>query len=507
MNAGPSQHSALGILDAIAAGRASGPDGNSAHSLALYVGDLFHTTTAGVTAAVTATGAAVRFDLDLSRIYIRNLGEQTRCLILGGSGAAAADAVRDFYKTRDGGLMFVFCVTPGALEQAHQFIPPGYALVVAPDAFRGLLTGLDPGGQLKKMLRGQIGRRRLSLYDICQPATGNAFFGRERELAQLLEHDTTSFAIPGPGRIGKSSLLKRHHWNLRRRRDPRVDRTFEIDFYSVSKLDIESVVRHIATKISDTYRGHTLRVSGFIDFLRYWRNQLGGPLELILDETDEVCSGPAFDQLGQAAKDGYVRLIMAGRGGLFKFATQSDSPMAARLRVLLLEPLEPATARELFCHPLADLGLHIRNPSLLVDYVLKQTGRLPHLIQFYAQNLVELSVERRLDELDIGDVHAVESTGTFSQYFLAPLLELDDADARTLACALLATPLQRYTTAEVLAAALRLGLPNSPVWVRRTCDELVIRNILLWEGGLYRASSQALRVFAEQAGLLAGGRA
>jgi hypothetical protein len=475
---------------------AAGPVGAHRNAaVAEFLGDLLQK---NVT-LISENESGVQFNLDLSTIYLRGVGEHTRCLLLGG-GTGAVDLVRELWKTKTG-LPIVFCASAETAAIARQVIPADYGVVVPPENFRTLLGSLNPPAALRQLFWQQIGRRRLSLYDICLPATGNVFFGRERELQQLLENDRVSYAIPGPGRIGKSSILKRHKWNLIRRHDPRKDRVYEIDFYAVDATDSDEVAQHISKAIEVSSRSSKMRVSELLWYLKRWRREKDGPLELLLDETDEVCGGEAFRQLGHAAKEGYVRLIMAGRGGLFDFAIRAESPMDARVRLLRLEPLDHSAARDLLTRPLSDLGIQLRNTPWVLDHILQWTGRLPHLIQFYAQQLVDLSVERKVDELTANHITELEKSGAFSQYFLAPFLEIIEPKTRTLATALLRSPQPKFTTHEVLAAATQAGLSESPDWVRRTCDQLVIQNILAWEGGLYRPASVAMQRYAAEAEL------
>ncbi len=491
---------ALELLDGLHAEWTSTQFG-SAHNLIQLLGHHFQ----DPVEIGESSASAIRFRLDLTGFYLSGVGERTRCLLVGGGVTDAAKALREFWfqDTSIGGLPLVFCVSSAAALEAASRIPQGYGLVLRPDMVRDLLKDPHPKTYLKRALCTQVGRRRLSIYNICLPATGNAFFGREHDLAQVLDLHTTNFAIAGPGKIGKSSFLKRHRWNLARRKDPRSNRVFEIDFYSLKCASADNVARHIAMAIESSSRSDRVKAAELTRFLYATRCKLGGPLELLLDETDEVCGGDAFKQLGQAAKDGHVRLILAGRKGLYDYALAGGSPLGGRMKLLKLEPLDGADARNLICQPLADLGITLKEPTQLVDYILQQSGRLPHLLQFYCQHLVELSVERKLDELSLDWLQGLESRGEFSQYFLAPLFELTDPATKRVAKAMLRSSQMRFTTSEAIEVARRFGQDLDADRVRQTCDELVIQNVLAWDGGSYRVASKALKHFANQAGLLA----
>ena len=110
-----------------------------------------------------------------------------------------------------------------------------------------------------------------------------------------------------------------------------------------------------------------------------------------------VCDGETFRQLGHAAKEGYVRLVLCGRKRLYDFASRDSSPLGQRLVLMRLTPLSEPDARALIRLPLESFGLSLDPEPELVHHLLTRTGRLPHLIQFYAKNLVELSSEHGTD--------------------------------------------------------------------------------------------------------------
>ncbi|HKB35643.1 MAG TPA: hypothetical protein VKD72_04265 [Gemmataceae bacterium] len=353
-------------------------------------------------------GDPVRFQLDIPGIYLDGVGERTRCLAACGDDDQTLASIRKFWMTHGSattGVVFVFCTSAGAHAHACRIVPPGCGLVLAPHEVTGLLHHPDARPLLKRRLRERFSRRRLSLYNIGLPATDNRFFGRKRELAQLLENPITHFAIPGPARVGKSSLLQAYKASLVRLRDPRATRTHEIDFYALPDTRPDTVARHIAMTIKPSYRSSQVHAADLVQFFRFCsvqestqeKREKPEPLELLLDETDEVCGGEAFRYLGQAARHGLVRLILAGKKCLYDYATRSDSVLGGRVRVLRLESLDEPEARDLIRRPLEDLGLSLCEN--VIHRILAQSGRRPHLIQYYCQRLVELTVERSLDEI------------------------------------------------------------------------------------------------------------
>src|SRR5205085_2730414 len=93
---------------------------------------------------------------------------------------------------------------------------------------------------------------------------------------------------------------------------------------------------------------------------------------------------------------GYVRLILCGRKGLLDFALKRASVLGGRVKPLLPGPLESQAAAELIRRPFDDLGLKVVDERV-ANRIVSMSGRLPHLIQYYCHNLVELMIERGVE--------------------------------------------------------------------------------------------------------------
>jgi hypothetical protein len=454
--------------------------------------------------AAPTDDALVRFTLDLSHLHLHGLDERTTCALLGEAEGATLAALDAFAldAAKSIGFPFVFCLTADSYAKAHRIMTRQPSMVLGPEDLAALIDSSHPLKTLLTHVREQIDRLALSAYNILRPAD-SLFFGREREQARLFEDLNASYAIAGPGRIGKSSLLKRHARNIRRSRDPRSTRLFEIDFMPLGRPDDDEVAQYIAMRISGNSRSYRTTTSGLTRFLRHCRAEFGGPLELLLDETDLVCEGEAFRQLGWAAKEGYVRLVLCGRQRLFEFSTSEASQLGHRLTPMLLTPLADAEAQLLIRLPLDALGVSIPHDSDLIRHITDQTGRLPHLLQFYCKSLVELTVDHQSHQITAELVEELESQGEFFMAFLGPLEELGSGESFSLAAALLRDGRDRFELAQVRDILIRLGRrDHDPISARRACDALVIHNILVWDQGGYRVANHAIRRFAKQAGLL-----
>ena len=96
-------------------------------------------------------------------------------------------------------------------EAAKRELRSKYAvdlLFLAWDDVRAIARSADPGRLLRSMLLSKIDLTTVSVFKTSGPAERGMFFGRERELREIEEHAaTTSYAVVGGRRIGKSSIL------------------------------------------------------------------------------------------------------------------------------------------------------------------------------------------------------------------------------------------------------------------------------------------------------------
>src|SRR5436305_10153309 len=161
-------------------------------------------------------------------------------------------------------LLLVFALTQAACDVAHEVFGQERSLVVSPEEIVQVLGSDQPSGALAGLLRRRIPIRSLIPYNYLRPALGNLFFGRRSELARLLEEEEVSFAIAGPGMIGKTSMLQQYQRLLQKRRDPRALRMFDINFYPCSDTTSQVVARFFAMRIDGSNRSHRMTAEGLV---------------------------------------------------------------------------------------------------------------------------------------------------------------------------------------------------------------------------------------------------
>jgi WD40 repeat protein len=106
--------------------------------------------------------------------------------------------------------------------------------VLAPQELTAVLLSTDPLMIFSKSLADQAPPRRLSAYQLGAGVTrAAAFFGREKELSNILNREPTNYIVIGGRQVGKSSLLK----EIKRRLD--IRKTLECSYLALKDADLQ----------------------------------------------------------------------------------------------------------------------------------------------------------------------------------------------------------------------------------------------------------------------------
>lgn len=398
------------------------------------------------------------------------------------------------------GFIPILLVPAGpAVAQWKQRLPPRSILILGPDEIINVLAAADSSAALRKELRRQIPLGRLDPFDFQLPALGNMFHGREQELRLLLENDSHSFAIAGPGRIGKTSLVHAYMAALRRDHDPRIHRVREMDCLNMTAATSETaLVRFIAGEIDKGRRASEMTLDDFPAFLRFQRFRLDGPLELIIDEVDGVCHTQVFALLAEAAKLQHCRLIMCGKANLLHHM-MGKSPLAMRLKLIRPEPLNREEARRLLTLPLRDLDIGVE--AAAVEMALNLTGNLPHQLQYYASQYLAAGARQESSCMTVADLEIIRD-GLISQEFLRSALSELDPVSRVLALLILDVQPLAVSVPILQQLAQRQTLVLGAEKAMNCLISLHIHNFLALERGEYRIASGSLIASAHRHGFL-----
>lgn len=399
-------------------------------------------------------------------------------------------------------LPFVFALSESAERVAREVFPRGRCLLLTNENVKGLLGSQEPQAELKELLWQQVPRRRLDPYNLLVPAEGGMFFGRYHELDRLRHEDATSFAIAGPGRIGKTSLLTRYRREMLLTRDGRAKSRFQISFFDCDPTPANSISRFLAMHIDSSKRSAEMTDAGLLNFIKYQYKTLGSPLDLLLDEVDLVCESEAFKALGAAARSGFCRLVLFGKGVLLRTILSENYLLGCRVELMHLGPLDPRSARDLILLPLRDLGFSLAEPEEFLERVLRLTGCLPYLLQFYGQKLAQIAIEEQTDTITLQHVETLQADFVTAQYFVKPLNDLRDVEARLIGLSLLKEYKGEYSIPFVQEVSGRLGIKLDHKRASEICNDLVINNVLAWHGSAYRIANEGLYLYARDMGYL-----
>jgi hypothetical protein len=418
-----------------------------------------------------------------------------------GAKASVGGEIAAFWQQQGGigRLVLILAATSAMKEAVLQTVPIGACLVLGGGEIEGLLTKPHPLEVLKQHLRKEIPIRRLVPYDLMHPAPPNMFFGRRDILDRLRSDVATSFAIAGPGRIGKSSLLGQYHYELRRDfRDERRSRLRWIDFYACRGLDADALARRIALHISADSEANRVSCGTLLRFLRRFSRHGREPVELLLDEVDTICLNPAFSEVGEAVHNGYCRVILCGKGNLHRMIRSMETRVSQRVELIEPGPLDCESAKKLLVEPLTDLGFRLSDESSLCDGVIVLAQRRPHLIQACAKRLIELALGDRSEIITLGHLQRVREDFTALGNVVLPLDDMQDDLTRLVALLWLRNGGEIVTVGGLQALAEEEALALGASKALEICYDLWICGVLTCEKGTFAVGNPGLGQFVRQ---------
>lgn len=442
---------------------------------------------------------AFRFVSDFGKIRFNGMTD-VPCLAVGGDerpGNAAAKFKSLAFVP--GKIPFVIVLSEHFRETIESFFPKSRCLILTAEKLVDALHDANPENVLKALLLEAFPIRRLIPYSVSLPVKGNMFFGRGEELKLLVERETDSFAVVGPSRIGKSSLLKQFTNKRKKTQKSDVFNTFEIDFYELGKPTSEEAARFLAMKIEPSRRSSKMTASDIINFLKYQKTKYGLPLELILDEVDEVCETETFRQLGEAVKLGICRLVLCGRSAILKKAINAEDPLQCRLRFLTLKPLNDNDAQKLIFEPMEDLGFVLEDKENFMERTIRLTGGMPHLLQLFGEKLIAQALDEGKNTIDSEMLETQAFDFETAQYVMSPLAGLADDEVRKIALEILMRELPVINVDTVRSIATEAGIIADYAKTMEMCNDMVVNNILFWYKGCF-LRNEALNTYAKNLG-------
>jgi hypothetical protein len=460
------------------------------------------------------------FSTELTNIKLRGM-DNILCLCISGETMPDNPELEVWRTSRAlGRSIFVMAFTESS-ARLFERIPRDRCLKLGPHDLELIFTSPNPTDCLKALLRAQFSLRRLIPFDIGHSPQSHMFFGRQRHIDDLVDNVHTSYAIVGPLGIGKTTLLRQYRNLMLRQKDQRSQRVIYLNFAFCTNPDDDFVARYIAMAIEPSARSHYTSLASLPQLIRRLSQNLNGPPELLCDEVDDVCHGKVFQILGSLMREGHCRLLLCGRAQLYRLLTQEShyesqtergpfpsprrdggSTVERRQLPMRLGPLDFDDAQQLITRPVADLGLAI-DPTL-IDEVLLFTGRIPHLIQYCGNQLVNEAIKMTDGTITARHFDAVRWNFDAGQFFTDPLRNFDTAEAKYLAliCLSKLDVSRSMTITELQELAKSAGLERTFERTKALCDDLVINNVLSWAENRYKLATGALSYYARDWGYL-----
>jgi hypothetical protein len=269
-----------------------------------------------------------------------------------------------------------------------------HVVLDSPDQTEWLMGG-EPAQVLLRLLATQLQVTRISPYQTRGGVTReDAFFGRERLLARVLNREPANYLVIGGRQLGKSSLLKAvqrrlqghpaiacHYISLR---DHRLAPRLAAQFGLPVSTPLEDIIGHLQSQSQ------------------------GMRLYLLIDEADlffrdEDRNGyPQLSALRALSEEGRCWFMLAGFWDLYAAALLDyQSPLRNFGEILAIGGLEPAACHALATEPLRRLRLGFANEAL-VERLIEASGRRANLVAILCQECLEaLGPEERV----IGERH------------------------------------------------------------------------------------------------------
>ncbi len=299
---------------------------------------------------------------------------------------AAPDRLRRDYAAKE--LVILIVPSQAVLEELDDSALEQLTNVVLldPQNVTALLLAAKPADWFIAHAARPIRQSRLTPYQTRGGVTRAAnFFGRERELAQLLGHPDSNCLLLGGRQLGKTSLLKavqRHH---ARRQQAGCHYVVLRDHQLTPAL-----ARHAGLAADATLDACIARL----------RRQAGGTtLTLLIDEADGFARWeqdhhyPTLNVIRAISEEQSVRFVFAGFWDLYHSAVLDyQSPLRNFGEQLTVGALEPHACRELAVKPLKMFGIDYQHTSMVDDLVAVTGGRA---------NLVALVAQGCMEQLDI----------------------------------------------------------------------------------------------------------
>lgn len=289
-----------------------------------------------------------------------------------------------------------------------------------------------PRDRLLDVIIGQVNITALSPFQTAGPVS-EMFYGREDECQRIvnamMRRGAKSYAVIGPRRIGKTSLLWRVNRDLERRKE------FETLFLDVSPYgrDKWEWCNAILGRLKIQEEIHESR--HFISKIRAYCETKKCTLALFLDEVDALLT---LDREGDRTfantlrallNEGNIKLAIAGYRELYFAMYDADSALFNLLEKAQLSSLDQRNAVQLIEEPLQNM---FRIERMDVLYILEKTACYPNFIQFCCSKLLEDPSVATTRTITRADITRVITSPELYEHMISVYVQNLDAQCKVL---------------------------------------------------------------------------
>ena len=227
------------------------------------------------------------------------------------------------------------------------------------------------------------------------PCTDNMFFGRQNVLELVEKRAWKSFAIVGPRRIGKTSLL----YALRKRIALYSGQTFIlINCRGVSNFSnfFELLLSNLVADSRYIYENKDYK--SLSKLIRGSARKLGTRYVLAIDDFDKIASSQdpwvvkIINMFNDTSLHGRCRFIVTGYSYFWKELTDSHSEYYNLFQLFELGPFEKKEAEEFVSTTLSEFYNIVPKSNEAIDMLVYLSGGLPWLLQAMCSELLTKSI-------------------------------------------------------------------------------------------------------------------
>ena len=352
-----------------------------------------------------------------------------------------------------------------------------------------ILYSPKPSEIFRSLVLRQV--KTTSPFIIVGPVPDSMFFGREKELRQIIEYvgSGRSCVILGGRRTGKTSILSR----LARVRLP--DSGFCTLYHDCSTTPtyhsfLSAVVQSLRPK-PQSYTPQT--IEELIE-----SSSTVTSLVLLLDEADKLVpfdrqnNWRLFKWLRALINSGKAQIVLCGERAIQNALQDETSPLFNLSNPMLLGPLRFNDVEELVTRPMKQLEIELMDERAIVRSIYDFTSGHPNIVQRLCRRLIEHLNEQNIRRITIKDIETIINDPKFQEEdFLQTYWERATPLEKIISL-LMAQEDKSYRLQTVLDLLASHTLKVEPEIVKAALDRLItLRSILQRDQKGYRFAVKA----------------